>query len=298
MSGFSPIVKRAGAVRAACGAVLFGLLLAPRASPGQLPKPSPPAPANPPLTVIGLQVQRDTDRALTGTLFLPEPGTTVTLFLNWPDRALFGIDERAVAIKSFADDKGTNLLAYAKRGSGSPGTFSQVGVVTDGHRAKFVVQSPLTPAAGATKLILRGTIAGTYMTGLKTFRTEAVPLTDGTKFKVGNVELEISTPAVARNGAAARQLELRRHGSLRPVKSLRFLNGAKEIKAEQTGGGSSGFGAILSETRSFALWENPPRVTVEAEVYTQTEAVPIPVNLDVAVGLGGGGPPATRPAGR
>ncbi len=268
-------------IRALGATLLAGLWLVPRVSLGDPPKLSERS-----VSVVALDVRKELDRKFSEGLGLRDGGATeVTMVLSIPDREVFALDLKSAALTAFTDDKGTNLLPPGRRGNATP--LQGGGISSDGHRAKVALQSYVPPAEGATKLVVKGTIPASCGADLKQVRQNEVSLLEGTKFKLGSLELEVAKSPTAPFDDSAMTVRLKNNASLRPIKSLRFLSSSgKEIKSQPMGSSFRRSNKTIVETRDFALWEKADSVTVEAEMFTQTETIQIPISLEISVGLG------------
>jgi hypothetical protein len=268
--------------------ILSGLLLIPRVSLGDPPKPS-----NRSASVVALEVRKEVDSKLSDGLGLKEASETdMTLVLSIPDREVLALDTKGAALTAFTDDRGTNLLAAHPGRLGTAG-LQHADISPDGHRAKIVLQSFFAPAGGATKLILKATIPASCGADRKQVRQNEVSLIEGTKFKLGSLEFEVAKSPTQTFADSAMTVQFKCNASLRPIQSLRFLSSSgKEIKSRQFGSTSRRSNNSISETRDFALWENAASIAVEADMFTRTETVQIPVNIEIGVGLGSAASPA------
>lgn len=141
-------------------------------------------------------------------------------------------------------------------------------------RIALEVKTNVLPAAGATRLLVKGSLALRIASDEKVVEEKNFKLQAGAMVKLGPVEV---SGIDFRND----QTYVSVYYTNNVLKSIQFLDkDEKVLPSERAGHG--GFGVRFHET--FALQGKVERVTVRITYFSKTETVMVP--LDVSVGLG------------
>jgi hypothetical protein len=228
--------------------------------------------------VVGLRINQplpDQERNLAQDAF--DPGTRLSVIVTQPGKALLGIDASASKLERFTDDKNTDLN---KTDFG--GWVDAFGARTSADRSSigFQVRSKVVPAAGASKLRLKGTLALRVGGGEKMAEEKNVTLKADAKVKVGPVELSLSKNAFG-DGTP---LEVTYPN--RVLKKIEFLDkDGKALQSSTQGGMSVGDGAKTIYTDNYSLKGKAEQLTVRVTYFGKVETVTVPLDLEVGLGL-------------
>jgi hypothetical protein len=233
---------------------------------GAAPAADPPAPTVKAYLVTVLHPQKDFDPTVAGG-----PYVNVGLLAKLPDRSIIGLDPAACKL-TLTDDKGTDLSAGRQ-------LVTFPGVRTDPKRtqAAFNVVTTKSPAAGATKVRVKGEVVFLCGVGEKTTTAQNFVLRAKEKATAGPAEFEVMdvnqalrvrmlAPVPSVKTVAFLDRDQKSVGTLPP--SLTVLNG----KVVQ-----SGYGAPPA---------NAQAVTVSVVHYEKVEPVTVPVDTEIGIGPG------------
>ena len=274
------------------GAIVIGLSGLPTTGADKPDPKAKPAAASGVAEVVGLSVAKpDPSNKYGGSAaFGLHSGTRVYFRVRFDGREIIDAIRSKSSVHAFKDDKGTNLLAAPKNRSG----FQTSGIdglgwfrVSNSRKTlSFNVNAKATPAKGATKLGVGGTLA--VLTGSAPGDAEvaSLPLTEGTKAKIGALALKVDRVRARKDGEEKLELSLASSQNLQGVRKWQFFDAAgKEIKARSVGSSSMGGFGETKYTQSFALARKVDAVRVRINYYTKTETVMLPFKATVSVGL-------------
>ena len=211
-----------------------------------------------------------------------EPGVAVGFLVTAPKGGLSAIDVKASKIASFADDKGTVL--WDAKGPFNPGFGAFPKVSPDGKAALFSVEGKVPPAKDATRAVVKGTVMLKAATRKSTHKADKVALKEGGVVKVGPFTFTIEK---ASTGSSPVSLDLKTSDDLAKLVQLRFLGpDGKEIKADQTGRSSSGFGGRTTTELSYQVATELDTLTVAVEAWDDLKSVEVPFQAAVPIGTG------------
>lgn len=148
----------------------LALLLAPMiAAPPAAPDPKAPPPPEwaPHTLVVGRPLPADGIPARPGVVNPRnlDAGTRVTVILRLTGRAIVGFEPAQSKLEGFTDDKGTDLLAATEDGQfPRPRVTAEL---AEGHYGLVSFRGPGIPAAGATRVRIRGTVVALVGKGEK-----------------------------------------------------------------------------------------------------------------------------------
>ena len=237
--------------------------------------------------VIGLSIFRpDPARENKSYVFGRHSGTTLHVRVARQDKTIISIDREASKLSSFTDDKGTDLSVKSKRRWGDHWLGSWPRISDDGHSCVLEISSPKTPAAGASKLIIKADIALACGSDVKTAEQKDFALTKGSKLTAGPVPMKVQSVKESSFGDAKMTVELISSKSFDAVKALTFIGAdGKEIKYDSMGEGKSGIAGKMTYSKAIGLHKKADVVTVKVTYYQKVEKLTVPVNLSVGVGL-------------
>jgi len=204
------------------------------------------------------------------------PGMNVVLVIVTGDSAgaIVEILDDDCSLESMTDDTGKNMLEGVDWGA-----FPDVS--EDGRYGSIEVKSNGRPAAGASKVTLKGTVAYLSAAGSASEKVADVKLEKGTTFSWAggkatveameasewsdNVELGLGMSAAQKS----------------QIKEIRFFDGGgKELEVEGTGYMVMGSHATLT----FGLPEGLTEATIEVEWWKDLEEVELPFEIEVGLG--------------
>jgi len=237
--------------------------------------------------VVGLSIFRPdpTGKSLSYVLGR-RSGTTLHVRVARQDKTIISLDRNASKLSSFTDDKGTVLSETKKRRWGSDWLGSWPRISDDGHSCMLKISSPKTPAAGASKLIVKADIVLACGSDIKTAEQKDFALTKGSKLTVGPVPMKVQSVKDSSFGKAKMRVELISSKSFDAVKALTFIGAdGKEIKYDSLGEGTSGIAGKMTYSKAIGLHKKVDVVTVKVTYYQKIEKLTVPLNLTVGVGL-------------
>jgi hypothetical protein len=207
-------------------------------------------------------------------------GTHVTALLRLPGQFLIGIDTLQSKVEAFTDDKNTDL----RNAPGANPLSQRLGVTTsrdpaDGKYARIIFRAPGCPAAGATKVRVKGSLTALVGKDEKKVEKKDVSLKDGVELEIGT--LKLLTPATRTTAVS--------YTGTRALKSVVFLDAdGAEIPVRQSVGILSqraARGQFASSFRPADRNTKLDRCTVRVTYFDRVDEVVVPVDLEVGPGL-------------
>jgi hypothetical protein len=263
-------MKRIAWTMAVCG-----LAAAATAAP-PAKKPATPAKAAsaPTVSVAGIRVvgQGFGEEGREAQPFNESPGVGLALVVQSKDGGLIAFDEDSSALGEMADSEGNSLLDNA-----SIWPFPKM--TKDGKAMVVEMKSQGVPAAGATFVTAKGTIAVTTATGSKAVKVPNVRMENAQTFKVGagvvtveDVSTDDTSTSLTFKGSLA---------VLGSVRGWKFLDAkGAAIESSDRGYGRSNDTAF----KSLSVTTTAKTVTLELDVWQGLKQAAIP--FDVKAGLG------------
>jgi hypothetical protein len=206
--------------------------------------------------------------------FREQPGLTLALAVEAPSgKSVIEVDDDGCVVDSLTDDRGTNLLE-----SVDWGPFPET--TEDGRHALIELRARPRPAAGASKVRAKGSLALKVAAGIESEKVADLALSAGKKLETRRGTLELVEVAGEDEGAtltfgATKQI-------LDELKDIRFL-GADGQPIEIWGRGSMTMGSAVQ--LEYVLREKPAKVTVELDWWQGLEDVRVPFEVEVGLGL-------------
>lgn len=241
----------------------------------QAPAPSSVASGKEPEVVAaGVQVVRVVAPAndFSAKPFRADNGTTLVLWVKMPEgQGLIEIDERASVLRSFGDDKGTNM-------GGKFGSFPDE--FEDASGGIIDIESTGFAAPDATALVAEGTIAMRVATGTRKTRAANVRIQNDAKFTFGQTPIVVAD-VEADEESVSFSLKLSRQvmTSIRNVVFLDAKGGTLEGRRTSTGyindAGEMGF-SVKTTART---------LTLEFEAWQGLRTVTVPFTVRAGLGL-------------
>jgi hypothetical protein len=230
-----------------------------------------------PVRVAGLQVVGP-GLGANGTELQPfhqAPGLTLALAVEAPPgKAVIEIDTDECVVEALADDRGTNLLESVSWGSFPDST-------EDGRQALVEVTAQTRPAAGVTKVQLKGSLKLVVAAGIESEKIAKLELEPGQKVKTLRGILELVELAGG-GGDEGATITFGATSAIRDqLKEIRFF-GADGQPIEIWGRGSMSMGDAVQ--LEFSLKEKPTRLSLELDWWKGLDSLTVP--FDLAVGLG------------
>ncbi len=211
-----------------------------------------------------------------------DTGTELALGITAKESRIIGLDEDKSKVTSFTDDKGTDLTG----GKAEFGSFPKI--AEDGTFGILEVKGSGIPAAGATKIMAKGTLAVTLGGKTATTRSEAVAVKKGTRFTLGDYKFEVSDTSESGDDEKPTSLTLQAKQNLDGVAAIRFFTEAgKEIEASNSGSSSSGFNNSVTIEKYFDLATKATSILIEIDAYTDLKVETIPFDLTTGLGMAG-----------
>jgi hypothetical protein len=197
------------------------------------------------------------------------PYTGAYLFVQVPGRHILALDARETNL-ALTDDKGTDLAA--------PKTLTGPAIPTDKtkEQARLYVLGSKAPAAGATRVRVKGELVLLCGTGEKTATAEKVAVKDGEKVTVGPAAFEV---VVVKD-----KLSLVFKAESPAVKSVTFTGAdGKPLAVPGTINLGTPAGKI-GQTATFTLPAKTETVGIKVVHYEKVEPLKLPVDTDTGVG--------------
>jgi len=220
------------------------------------------------------------------------PGATVALVLHAANGGLVKLDKFGSTLTVFADDKGQDLT---RRAANTPG--EQAGVVglhlnaevtPDGKYCALEAYAPALPTAGSTQIKLEGTLS--VLVGGKKDEKEfkEIPLRDGSKFKLGELELTIDDTGKPDDSLEPFGLTVRCFGAMDSIAGIRFFKAdGTELMARRSGTSTTAALGSLTEKWFYRFAERSDVATVKVSTWADLQKVKVPFKLGVGLGVVG-----------
>ena len=213
------------------------------------------------------------------------PGTTVGLLLRDPKGGLIQFDGKDSALSKFVDDKGTDLLEKPASFFGNIG-FGMFRLSKDGKACVLELTSPTLPVKGCSHLKVAGLITMLCATQTKEQVQKAVPMVNGSKISIPNLELTIDRAGKPDWGEEPFGLTLRSSRELDDVAEVRFFKtDGTEIKSKRMGTSKMEILGARTVEWNYNLAERVDAATVKIFIWTDMQKKRVPFSLDVDVGL-------------
>ena len=205
-----------------------------------------------------------------------DDGVKVAFLVKNPAGGIIGVEAKQGTIESFVDDKGTKLHAEGEFKNGF-GSFP--GISKDGKAAMFTVEGTTAPAAGATRITVKGKIGLQLATKKETVKGGAVTKGGKLAFKT----LTMSVKKLEKSGSDT-QVEVESAQSMDTIVEVNWLDAAgKKLEADDGSRGSFGFGGKTTYTRDWTVKGTP--ASVEFVGWTDMKSLSVPFETTVAIGV-------------
>ncbi|MFW6157997.1 MAG: hypothetical protein ACOC8E_01405 [Planctomycetota bacterium] len=243
--------------------------------------------AEPKVEVRGVRVVGDGYGGKRGTELRPfnwSKGTAVVLFVTGAEGGLLEFDDDASELKTFEDDRGTDLLKAAKdaRFGRKPGFGHFSKVSKDGKVSMVDVSSTGLPADGATKLKLAGKLAFRSATTRETYEQKGVALKKDTKINFETLPMTVQKVGKPKWGNDALAVTLETNADPAPIADVKFI-GADGKEIESRIRSRTHFGNTYRHT--YNLKKKADTVTVQIEYWTDMKTVDVPFSVEATLGL-------------
>ncbi|HVS14041.1 MAG TPA: hypothetical protein VMV46_08955 [Thermoanaerobaculia bacterium] len=204
------------------------------------------------------------------------PGTKLFLVLDaGAPGQVVEILEDDCSLESMTDDTGKSLLEGVDWGS-----FPDVS--EDKRYGSIEVSTNGRPAAGATKIMLAGTLVYQTSEGSDVHEIKAFPLTSGSEIKWKTGEAKVGEVAES-EWSEGIELSLETTRAIyEQIKEIRFYD-ASGAQLENSGGGYMIMGN--EATLSFSLEKKVDTVALEIETWKGLKAASVPFELTVGLGF-------------
>ena len=239
------------------------------------------------LRIVAKGASTSTDESMRA--FNWTPGTTVALLISAPKGGLIRFDHKHSTLSKFADAKGNDLLA--KPGgdppfSGNIGFSSFPKIAADGKSCAIEVNSPNVPAKGSARIELAGEISVLCATQTHEEVQKNVPLVNGSKVVIPDLELTLDNVGKPEFGDAALGLTLRSTQELDEVADVKFfkLDGT-EIKSKRMGMSRMELLSTRTIEWNYNLAEKADAATIKIYRWTDAQKKKVAFSLNVEAGL-------------
>jgi hypothetical protein len=218
-------------------------------------------------------------------------GQTILAFqIADPARYMISIHEQASRFTEFADDKDTDFLKPPAGVQRLPLLHSHV--EPDGHRGGFTLATNQTPAVGALKVRVKGTLAVRCGSEAKTDQQKDIALKDGSTFTAASITFTVQPTT----GGAADRPEFRvvlwSDEPLESIRNVRFFDSnGTEIESALTGKAYMGGVPIVGKrgkpryNHEYSLHKKVEEVAVEVSYWGKVETIEVPIQIESGVGF-------------
>ena len=212
-------------------------------------------------------------------------GTRVCFKIAMPDSFIIKLDTDAGKLKTFADDKGTDLVPkkarFGSRWLGWPG------IDKDKHTCRFVVQNTkAVPAAGATALTVQADIVLLCGADPKEGEQKNVALKAGSEVTIGPVAMKIEAVKDSDWGGGKFTVQFTSSTDLTSIRELTFLDSAgKKIEGQKVSSASWGMAGRMTYRRTYGLKRKVASATIRISYFGRMEKRTVPIDAKIAVGL-------------
>jgi hypothetical protein len=216
--------------------------------------------------------------------FFASPGVTVVATLTSSSGKIVSINQFESKLNSFADDKGTDLLAMK-----SEDPFNKPGFGTMDAKESYAtveMQVASLPAKGATSLNIAGKVSMLIASSSKQFTVESVEMKTNASFSLGDLPVMISAMGTNHNSWQAKDYpysiifsSLR---NLECISSLEFFDpqGSKIAAHKSSWGG--GFMGYMME---YDIKQTVVRAKIVATCWQDLKTVEVPISIKTGIGL-------------
>jgi penicillin amidase len=229
------------------------------------------------IRIVGLTVTKPASKEAGDPVDAFDPGTHIDLIVHRPGKRLLELDIAASKLILFTDDLKTDLSK-----TDILGWLTDVhsGISSDGTRLGFRIRSPAVPAAGATLLYIKGTIALKAGSDEMTAEAKKLMLKDNSSTKVGPF-----TASLAKSVFEGKPVVRITHDQPN-VKHVKFFNVKGEVIPSRSAGRQSWSTNGQPPTYlSDYLVEGPlENISIQVRYYSKIEIITEP--LDLKIGLG------------
>jgi hypothetical protein len=200
--------------------------------------------------------------------------TSISLQVVAADRQILGVDPSST-ISEFKDNKGNSLLStgFSKTKFSGNAFFHKAG-----NAMVVSVSSNVSPAKGASKILLKGHLVVKCGVDEKTTEEKEVELKLNTEAKTGDFTLKVTQEkGFAGSGA---QFTVTPAGPI--LKTVKFKDAdGKAVEVTLWGSNSAG----KSWTQTFSLKKEITNGKFAVTYFSKEEKVTVPVDVEVGVGL-------------
>lgn len=215
-------------------------------------------------------------------MFAPS-GTTLEVTLSAPNKFILGIDAKASKLERLVDDKDTKLNAGSGTFAASMWLSDFAQITPDGERCTVQMSGQAAPAAGASKVLAKGTVVLKCGSGEKTTEKKKITIKKDAETKIGAYIAKVAGEGSAFVGPGIVILS-----NARDVKSVEFFDakgtaisiiGAPYRNDVFKGPGKTQY-AI-----TYTLPKKLDALAVKVTFFSKVESVEAPFDLSVGVGL-------------
>jgi hypothetical protein len=229
------------------------------------------------LRVVTLSIVKPLAEKDSELTFLSRPtGTAIELIVSQPGKRLLALDERASQLTRFTDDKKTDLSKTER-----DGCFEDFNrrVSPDGTRLGFGIRTTVVPAAGATRLLLKGKLVLMIGTQEKTVEVKKVALEGGGSVKVGPCEVRQDKRPFGEGSL------VRVQHSEPNLKGIVFLDKDGKVLPSESVGSSFTRNGQTIYTVEYSVKGKLENGIVRVTYFSKIERVTVPLDLDIGVGF-------------
>ncbi len=297
-----------GAMNARVSLMTLAALLAVVATPRTMAATEPPTPATePPAPAVSLQIHsarvtrasEELNKRFPGRpMSEGNPGVSLLLMLTLKEGTMLPVGREAVSVETFVDDTFQSLLATGNDSYGSGN--SQTTVSEDGRALLFTVATGHSPAAEATRVFVRGSVAARFQAGPPSVATNHLPLTVGEETTVGPFHTVVRSVSVPDRDTRV-DVRIDVEGDASRIQRVRVLDSSGKVLSMDSqpvrfntfppGDRPTSVPVILR-----ALPKEP--VTLEYTFVEKPEPVRIPFEAQVDIGVAKAGPVEPVEAGK
>jgi hypothetical protein len=227
--------------------------------------------------VVGLEIHRSNPD---DQIMIFNPGTSVTVMLSQPGKAILGLDGRASKLETFADDKKTDLTKTKSTFGREWLNAAFLRFNKDSSQCVFQIYAPGTPVEGADKVFVKANLAVLCGKEEKVVEQKNAALKVGDKATLDAIEMNVQ-----KGFPEGKAVTVVFTTPDRSIKTIEFIDSkGKAINQVFTNTNFLTFPKPQCQTVCSLSAPAEP-VTIKVTYFSKTETIMAPVDLRFGVGF-------------